>query len=231
MSSSLQPLVLYYYGPSPNPMKVLMIIEELGLPYKLEEVDDKQLKVEPFISLNPNGRAPAMIDPNRDITLFESNAIIDYLIEEYDTENKLHYTTFKEKHLSRCWGYFQVSGQGPYFGQSAWFHHYHPEKVQSAIDRYVKEARRVTEVLEAHLAKQGTDYLVGDRITYADLAWLPYYNSWQRIVPNGNIDDLKLVQAWLDRMRSRPAIAKVLEFMRVESVKRFGAPKEAEKKE
>jgi glutathione S-transferase len=71
MSSSLQPLVLYYYGPSPNPMKVLMIIEELSLPYKLEEVDDKQLKVEPFISLNPNGRAPAMIDPNRDITLFE----------------------------------------------------------------------------------------------------------------------------------------------------------------
>ncbi|KAH6695492.1 glutathione-s-transferase theta, gst [Plectosphaerella plurivora] len=217
MSSSLQPFVLYYHGPSPNPTKVLIILEELGLPYKLEEIVTDKLKTEPFISLNPNGRVPALVDPNRDnLTLFESMAIIDYLIAEYDTDAKLHYTTFEEKYAARCWGYFQVSGQGPYFGQSAWFHYYHPEKLQSAIDRYENEARRVTTVIEAHLAKQGTDYLVGDKLTYADLAWVPYYNVFQRIAPGAEISDLKLVQAWLARMNERPSVAKSVEFTKAE---------------
>lgn len=217
MSSALQPLVLYYHGPSPNPIKVLIIIEELGLPYKLEEVLPHQLKTEPFISLNPNGRVPALVDPNQDnLTLFESMAIIDYLIAEYDTDAKLHYTTFEEKYAARCWGYFQVSGQGPYFGQAAWFHHYHPEKLQSVLDRYENEARRVTTVIETHLAKQGTDYLVGDKLTYADLAWVPYYNIWQRIAPGTDISDLKLVQAWLARLNARPAVAKAAAFTKAQ---------------
>lgn len=132
---------------------------------------------------------------------------------EYDDDAKLHYTASPEKYTTRCWGYFQVSGQGPYFGQSGWFNYFHPERVQSAIDRYTKEARRVTEVIETHLAKQGTEYLVGDRVTYADLMWVPYYRTFSNIVPEGDISDLALVQAWLARLNARPAVVRVFEVL------------------
>jgi len=69
--SALQPLTLYMRGPSPNPYKVAIILEELGLPWKSEAVQESELKSEPFISLNPNGRVPALTDPNTDIALWE----------------------------------------------------------------------------------------------------------------------------------------------------------------
>lgn len=67
-----------------------------------------------------------------------------------------------------------MSGQGPYFGQRAWFVYYHSEKVDSAIERYGNEIRRVLGVIDAHLTKQGSLYLVGDKVTIADLAWVPW---------------------------------------------------------
>jgi glutathione S-transferase len=110
----------------------------------------------------------------------------------------------------------KVSGQGPYYGQAIWFTKYHPEQVQSAKDRYYKEIKRVTGVLEAHLKTQdkGTDgpWLVGGKYSYADTAFF----SWQNLVTSGlgDVIDLKEfteVAGWMDRIRSRPAIKKVLE--------------------
>jgi len=77
--ASLKPIKIYKSGPSPNPWKVAIILEELGLPYELVQTPFSEIKKEPFISLNPNGRLPAMIDPNRDdITLFEASPPIHY---------------------------------------------------------------------------------------------------------------------------------------------------------
>jgi len=134
------------------------------------------MKKASFEKINPNGRVPAIEDPNKGITLWESGAIIEYLCDTYDQSNKLSYgDKSPEKYLLHQWLYFQVSGQGPYFGQKAWFTFFHQEKgITSAIERYGNEIKRVTSVLDNHLKTQGTGWLVGDKCTYADLAFVPW---------------------------------------------------------
>jgi len=107
------------------------------------------LKKPPYEKINPNGRVPAIEDPNTNITLWESGAIIEYLIDTYDKANQLTYATFPEKYLLKQWLYFQTSGQGPYFGQAMWFANFHPEKLPSAIARYKEQTLRVVDVLSA----------------------------------------------------------------------------------
>lgn len=74
--SSLKPFKVYAHGPSPNPWKVIIILKELSLPYEVEHLAPAELKVEPFISLNPNGRTPAVVDPNKNITLWEVSLLV-----------------------------------------------------------------------------------------------------------------------------------------------------------
>ncbi|KAG6248991.1 hypothetical protein E4U24_002432 [Claviceps purpurea] len=207
--SSLKPLTLYSHAGGPNPWKVAIILEELSVPYETKFLDFGTVKAEPFISLNPNGRVPGLEDPNTKISLWESGAIIDYLIDQYDTSHKLSYTTPSEKYLTRSWEHFQMSGQGPYFGQLVWFTMYHPEKIQSATDRYANEVKRVTGVIDGHLKKQKTEYLVGDKITYADLMFVPWAVA---IVAMAKLDlsEYDAYSAWLKRLTDRPTVAKVL---------------------
>lgn len=104
-----------------------------------------------------------------------------------------------------------MSGQGPYFGQLIWFNRYHPEKIQSAQDRYADEVTRVTGVIDRHLKMQKTDYLVGHKVTYADLMFV----MWAVIIHNevGTLVDLSEFDAyhsWLGRLMSRPTVEKIL---------------------
>ncbi|GAP91139.1 putative glutathione-s-transferase gst [Rosellinia necatrix] len=211
--SNLQPLVVYSSGPAPNPYKVAFVLEELGLPWKFESLPMPDLKKEPYTNLNPNGRVPTLVDPNNnDMTIWESGAIVDYLIEQYDQEARLHYTTPKERSDTRSWQYFQVSGQGPYFGQLGWFTNHHHEKVPSAVERYTNEVRRVIGVVDAHLARTGADFLVGDRATYADLMFLPYFKSVGRgklMATDVDTGEWAHYTAWLGRLHERPAVARV----------------------
>ena len=121
------------------------------------------LKKPPFEKLNPNGRVPVIEDPNTGITLWESGAIVEYLVETYDTKHSLTYASSPEKHFVKQWLHFQMSGQGPYFGQAAWFEKFHPEKIESAKERYKNEIKRVLKVLDKHLETSGKGYLVGDK--------------------------------------------------------------------
>ncbi|USW55511.1 Putative glutathione S-transferase, Thioredoxin-like superfamily, glutathione Transferase family [Septoria linicola] len=173
--ASIKPLKLYSHSPSPNPFKVMIILEELGLSYELEEVDFSEIKQEPFISVNPNGRLPALEDPNTGIVLWESAAIIEYLLDQYDQDFKLHSGSSPQKYHEATWKHFQMSGQGPYYGQLAWFTMFHPEKnLKSAIDRYAAEVRRVIGVIELHLTKTGQTHLVGNQVSFVDLMWFPW---------------------------------------------------------
>ena len=176
-------------------------------------MDLGDLKKPPFEKLNPNGRVPVIVDPNTGITLWESAAIIEYLEDTYDKDNKLTYTTFPEKYYVKQYLYFQMSGQGPYFGQAAWFLHFHPEKVPSAIDRYKDQVLRVVYVL--NLALEGKQYLVGDKCTVADLAFV----TWDTSIPWIFGDDFKTLDiekkypnyaAWRERLLARPAVKKTL---------------------
>lgn len=120
-------------------MQVIVVLEELGVPYEIESIKFENIKKEPFINVNPNGRVPGMSicpnrsnplpmltpelaieDPNTGITLWESGAILGYLIRQYDTENRISYEGLKEQTLCGQWLAFQISGQGPYFGQCTW---------------------------------------------------------------------------------------------------------------
>jgi glutathione S-transferase len=104
-----------------------------------------------------------------------------------------------------------MSGQGPYFGQKGWFQLMHPEKVQSALDRYDKEIERVTGVIDYHLNKQATDYLVGNDVTYADLMFIPWFRVSESLLnPDTDRSQWPRYQAWLSRLVARPAVARVL---------------------
>ena len=204
--SSLKPIHLYGHKGGPNPWKVAIILEELGLPY---EQTFPSVKEEPYLSVNPNGRVPAIEDPNTGIVLWESAAIVQYLIETYDKDNKISYSSSPEKFYEKQWLAFQVSGQGPYFGQAAWFGNFHPEKLPSAHERYINEIERVNSVLDGHLQKH--TYLVGDKCTYADLVFV----NWAAIIPwltagKDVTSKYKAYTAWMEKLNERPSVKKIL---------------------
>ncbi|KAL2825281.1 glutathione S-transferase [Aspergillus cavernicola] len=207
---SLETITLYGHGPSPNPWKVALILEELGLPYEWKQADYKQIKEGPYLSINPNGRLPTIQDPNTGTTIWESGAILEYLVETYDKEHNISFEHgSKDYFLAKQWLHFQMSGQGPYFGQLGWFARFHPEKIQSAIDRYTNEIRRVSGVLDGVLKDRG--YLVGDKFSYVDAAFLPWFETVPFFTDSIDFEtEFPHLHAWLEKIRARPGIAKPL---------------------
>ncbi|KAF2763992.1 thioredoxin-like protein [Teratosphaeria nubilosa] len=221
MMEYTQPMKLHaHIGLSPNPLKVAIVLEELGLEYEFEMLDlgKQEHKQEPYISINPNGRIPALEDPNAGLRIWESGAIVEYLVQRYDKEGKFHVKGEDEKEEARrweeaAWRCFQLSGQGPYFGQKAWFTKFHSEKLPSAIDRYSAEIKRVLGVVDSHLQKTGRRYLVGDEVSYVDLMWIPwnhmvpflmgqeFLKEWKREMPAS--------WAWFRRLDGRESVKKV----------------------
>lgn len=221
MSSQIKPIKLWGHA-GPNPLKVSTILEELRIPYEVIEVALSDVKKAKYTAINPNGRLPAIYDPNTDITLWESGAIVEYLIDKYDTDHRLGFPSgTPEYYHARQWLFFQTTGQAPYYGQAVWFNKYHPERIPSAIERYVNEIKRVTGVLERHLAKQAHDgdgpWLVGNRFSYADAAFV----SWQTIVAmfwekeefGAGGDGFPEVKGWMGRMMEREKVKKVMDSM------------------
>ncbi|KAK3385501.1 glutathione S-transferase Ure2-like protein [Podospora didyma] len=219
MASDLKPIVLHGKG-GPNPPKVLMLLKELGLPYEQIDVPFADVKKPAYVALNPNGRLPTIQDPNTGLTLWESGAIILYLIDRYDPDHKFSFAPGSpEAYHAQQWLFFQTTGQGPYYGQYVFFKNMHSEKVPSAMERYAKEIARVTGVLESWLTKQKElfpdgdgPWLVGNKYSYADLAWV----SWQAIIARlitseeVNFDEFPIVKEWLGRLLERPAIKDAL---------------------
>ena len=151
-------------------------------------------KANEHVKLNPNGRIPsalshqnrtgndadeqtALVDhKNGDFVVWESNAIILYLVDKYDQGNKISAGEGAEKYQQLMWLFFQSSGQGPYFGQGAWFKLFHSEQLPSAQERYYKEILRVFGVLEDALQRNGSGWLVGNKRTIADISFIPWDN-------------------------------------------------------
>lgn len=204
------PITLWSHPIGPNPWKVATIMEELDIPYNTKIINFGAAKEEPFLSINPNGRLPAIEDPNTGITLWESGAIVEYLISQYDKSHKLSYSDLKPSFLCRQWLFFQVSGQAPYFGQAAWFINAHPEKLDSAIQRFCREVVRVTGVLEKALKDNGGQWLVGDKCTYADLSFVPWQQKARIFGGEDLYEKYPLVGAWMERMEGRDSVKKVV---------------------
>ncbi|KAL9096085.1 MAG: hypothetical protein Q9165_001607 [Trypethelium subeluteriae] len=215
---SVQPIEIWGHKTAPNPWKVRIILDELDLPYTVHDLEFPEAKSESYLKICPNGRLPAIKDPNTGLTLWESDAIILYLVEQYDKTGKISVKEGTEKYLALQWTIFQASGQGPYFGQLAWFAKFHSEKLPSAIDRFVKEAERITAVLDK--AVSGTGWLIGDRCTFVDLSFVTWAMVARRLFKElGKEDDLKKFpnhEKWLENMSAREPVRKNLAIIKKE---------------
>lgn len=192
-----------YTWVTPNGWKVSATLEELGLDYNVKPIDitsgiQKQAE---FVSINPNGRIPAIVDHDEDgLTIFESGAIMVYLAEK---TGKLIPTDIKGRFNVMQWLMFQMGGVGPMQGQANVFYRYFPEKIPAAIERYQNETRRLYSVLNAQLEKN--EYLAGD-YSIADIAnW-----SWVRVHNFAGVDisQFEHVKRWLDQLEARPALTR-----------------------
>ena len=197
-----------YSLPTPNGVKVSAMLEETSLPYEPHLVSfetNDQMSPE-FLSLNPYGKIPAILDPDgpggKPLPLFESGAILIYLA---DKAGRFLPKDAAERYETIQWLMFQMGGIGPMQGQANVFFRYWHEKYQPAIDRYQHETRRLYGVLEARL--DGRDYLC-DEYGIADIANFTWVNihSWSGVP----LDGLPRVQAWRERIRARPAVQRGL---------------------
>ena len=206
-----------YSLPTPNGVKVSIMLEEIGLPYEVHLVDfgkDDQ-KTPEFLSLNPNGKIPAILDPNgpgaAPLGLFESGAILQYLAEK--TGSVLPSDAARRWQTIQ-WVHFQMGGIGPMFGQVVFFHKFAGKEFadKRPLERYVAESKRLLGVLEARLA--GRQWIMDDDYTIADIAslgWvrnlIGFYGARELV----GFDDFANVSGWLDRGLARPAVQRGLE--------------------
>jgi GST-like protein len=213
-----RPDVIQLYSiPTPNGVKVSIALEELALDYEPHRIDiGKNESWEPaFLSLNPNGKIPAIIDPNgpggRPLGLFESGAILIYLA---DKTGELIPTDPAKRYEALEWVFFQMASIGPMFGQVGFFHKFAGREIEDKrpLERYCKESQRLLGVLETRLA--GRQWIMGDEYTIADislLGWvrnlIGFYEARELVA----FDTLKLVPAWLERGLARPAVQRGLE--------------------
>jgi GSH-dependent disulfide-bond oxidoreductase len=198
-------LLRFHFNLSPNPTKVALLLEELGLPYQAVPVDTRRggQFAPDFLEVNPNAKVPAIVDGGT--TVFDSNAILLYLAER---EGRfLPGPEHRGELLS--WLMFVATGIGPFFGQAVHFRNFAPEPVPYAKTRYDYEARRHLAVLEGRL--KGRSWIVGDDYSIVDMAaW-----AWARMLPFvlGGEEawaDFPEVRRLVDTVSARPAAARAL---------------------
>ena len=191
-----------YYWPTPNGWKITILLEELGLDYRVIPVDilkGEQYTPE-FVALNPNSKIPVLVDSDgadgAPVTLFESGAIMLYLAEKIGC---FFADTTRGKYDVLQWLMFQMSAIGPMQGQAVSFERYFPEDVPPAKKRYHNETRRLYEVLNSHL--EDKDWLAG-HYSIADIAnwsWLRSH-KWARVPTDG----LEHLERWMNSVAARP---------------------------
>ncbi len=206
-----------YSLPTPNGVKVSIMLEETELPYEAHLVSfETQDQMSPaFLSLNPNNKIPAILDPlgpgGKPLALFESGAILLYLAEKTSkllpTDAALHYETVQ-------WLMFQMGGIGPMFGQLGFFHKYAGKEYDDKRprDRYVAESRRLLGVLNQRLATR--QWMMGEAYTIADIAIFPWVNNLIGNYAAGElvgIQDFAHVTRALAEFMARPAVVRGLQ--------------------
>ncbi len=203
-------LQLYTLG-TPNGIKVSVALEELELPYEAHKVSfatDDQFTPE-FLSLNPNNKIPAIIDPDgpggRPLPLWETGAILFYLAEK---TGRLMPEDPARRYETMQWLMWQMGGVGPMFGQFGHFHKFAADKISDPYpkERYANETRRLLGVLEGRL--DGRNWIMSDDYTIADIATFPWVWTLERFYEGGEVlglADFPKVGAWLERALARPA--------------------------
>lgn len=206
-----------YSLPTPNGVKVSIMLEETGLPYEPHTINIGQNETwtPEFLSLNPNGKIPAIIDPDgpggKPLGLFESGAILVYLAEK---TGKFLPADPVARIETIQWVFFQMAAVGPMFGQLGFFHKFAGREYEDKrpLERYRAEAHRLIRVLETRLA--GRSFIMGDDYTIADIALVGWVRNLIGFYGAGDLvayHELKEVPAWLERCLARPAVQRGLE--------------------
>ncbi|MFV8987585.1 glutathione S-transferase N-terminal domain-containing protein [Serratia fonticola] len=201
-----------YSLPTPNGVKVSIMLEEIGLPYEAHLIDigKNETWTPEFLSLNPNGKIPAILDPagpdGKPFALFESGAILLYLAEKC---GKLLPKDPAQRYETIQWVFFQMASVGPMFGQLGFFHKFAGREYEDKrpFERYQKESKRLLGVLEERL--QGRDWIMGSEYTIADislLGWVRNLIGFYEARDVVEFDNFPLVGQWLERGLARPAV-------------------------
>ena len=205
-----------YSLPTPNGVKVSIMLEEIGLPYEPHLVSferNDQLSPE-FISLSSNNKIPAILDPNgpgdKPLALFESGAILIYLAEK---TGQLLSADPAQRYETLQWLMFQMGGVGPMFGQLGFFHKFAGKDFEDKRprDRYVNESKRLLGVIDKHL--DGKDWMVGNSYSIADIALFPWIANLIGFYGAGELveyEQFKNVARVLAQFQARPAVQRGL---------------------
>lgn len=202
---------------TPNGVKASIMLEEIGLPYEPHLVDimKDESHLPAFFSLNPNGKIPAIIDPDgpggKPIGLFESGAILLYLA---DKTGKLIPADPSQRWETIAWIFWQMGAVGPTFGQVGFFHKFAGREFEDKrpLERYVAESKRLLGVLNTRL--EGRDWIMGNEYTIADisaLGWVHNLITFYEARDLVGFDALTNVPTWLERGLARPAVQRGLE--------------------
>ena len=206
-----------YSLPTPNGVKVSIMLEETGLPYEPHLVSferNEQVSAE-FLSLNPNNKIPAILDPDgpdgKPLALFESGAILLYLAEK---TGQLIPQDAAGRYQAIQWLMFQMGGIGPMFGQVGFFHKFAGKEYQDKRprDRYIEESKRLLGVLDQRL--NGRRWLLGDAYSIADIATFPWVRNLIGFYEAGELVQIERfanVTRVLDAFLSRPAVIRGLD--------------------
>jgi GST-like protein len=205
-----------YSTPTPNGVKVSIMLEEAGLAYEPHfiNIGENETWGPEFLSLNPNGKIPAIIDPDgpggKPFGLFESGAILLYLAEK---TGQLLPSDPARRYETIQWVFFQMAAIGPMFGQLGFFHKFAGREIEDKrpLERYRNESKRLLGVIETRL--EGRDWIMGQDYTIADVSLLGWVRNLIGFYGAGELvefDSLKLVPAWLERGLARPAVQRGL---------------------
>jgi GSH-dependent disulfide-bond oxidoreductase len=205
-----------YSLPTPNGVKVSIMLEEIGLPYEVHLVDfnTNDQKTPEFLSLNPNGKIPAILDPDgpggKLLGLFESGAILQYLAEK---TGKLLPADAARRYETIQWLHFQMGGIGPMFGQLGFFNKFAGKEIadKRPLERYVAESKRLLGVIDGRL--DGRQWIMDEDYSIADismLGWVRNLIGFYEARDLVDFDDFKHVAAWLERGLARPAVQRGL---------------------
>jgi GST-like protein len=209
-----EPITLYFWS-TPNGYKISIMLEELGVPYRVEFIDiNKDEQFAPsFLEVSPNNRIPAIRDPEgpdgQPLAIFESGAILQYLGRKFGA---FYPSSERAKADVDQWLFWQVGGLGPMAGQCNHFRIYASEKIPYAINRYTKEVERLFGVMERRLSDR--TYLAGT-YSIADIACFPWARTWQTLAQD--IGKFPKVRGWLDRIAERPAVIRGLAVRKAEA--------------
>jgi glutathione S-transferase len=204
-TNSLRPLTLHAHSTGPNPYKVAILLEALNIAYTVKLWDFSStsagVKGPEFTAINPNGRVPALEDPNTGVTSWESLACINYVLRVYDSSNKFgpkEAEGEKAKAEFDAWTSFLVSTLGPMMGQCNWFRHYHDQKNEDAYKRYEAQVYRCFGVLEEQVKGHGGKWiLAGEGQTAVDF----HFEPWMRQVEFAglSLEKYPSLKAWVER--------------------------------